>query len=75
LPKYIEHDLKLPTEYSYKIGFLTEFFTWHYHWTNIKYSQPTFDIKDIKFLLTRMYDQPMIKIDFPALKEWKISAI
>jgi|DEB0MinimDraft_12_1074336.scaffolds.fasta_scaffold199707_1 hypothetical protein len=75
LPKYVEHDMKLPTEYSYKIGFLADVFTWTYKWTNIKYSTPTFDIKDIKFQLNRMYEQPMIKIDFPALKEWKITAI
>lgn len=75
LPKYVEHDLKLPTQYSYKFGFLADFLTWHYKWTNIKYSKPTFDIRDIKFQLVKTLEQPVIKFDFPALKKWTISAL
>ena len=49
--------------------------SWDWHWTDITYDVPNFDIKDIIFLMVRKFDQPMLKIDFPAVKEWKINAM
>lgn len=79
LPTYIEHDAKLPEEYDYQIGmeagFLTDLFTWKYHWEKIKYSDARFDFKDVKLILNNAFGAQMLKVDFPALKEWKIDAL
>ena len=71
MPGYIEHDLGLPKEMDYSIRpWNISFLSWDWHWTDITYDVPNFDIKDIVFLMERRYDQPMLKIDFPAVKEW-----
>ena len=75
LPKYVEHDMNLPDHYQYQFGFIADVFTWHYKWTDIKYSKPNFDINDIKIDLANTFERPVVKIDFPALKEWKINAL
>ena len=75
LPRYISNDMDLPKEYEYKFGFLTEWLTWSFKWHNIKYSDASFDFKDVKLILNREYDKQMLKIDFPALKKWEISAL
>jgi hypothetical protein len=79
LPNYIEHDAKMPSEYDYKIGLeagvLPDLFTWKYHWQNIKYSDARFDFRDIKLVLNNALGAQMLKVDFPALKEWKIDAL
>jgi hypothetical protein len=79
LPNYIEHDFGLPTEYDYQVGLeagpLTDFLTWKYHWTDIKYTDANFDFRDVKLVLNRQFAEPMMKVDFPALREWKINAL
>lgn len=79
LPKYIEHDAQLPQNYDYTIGLdippFTEFLTYKIHWDKIRYSDARFDFKDIKLVLNNAYDMQMLKVDFPALKEWKIDAL
>jgi hypothetical protein len=78
LPQYIEHDAQLPTNYSYKvgleIGFLTDLVTWSWDWTDIHYSDARFDFKDVKLILNNKFEVPMLRVDFPAIKEWKIDA-
>ena len=74
LPKYVNHDLDLPTEYHYEFGMFLDILTWKVDWTNITYTQATLDISDVKFNLTRAYDLSLIKIDFPAIKKWEIDA-
>lgn len=52
LPHYVDDDYELPTELEYKVGLgrmLFGFFNWDVLWTNIKYTDSDFDIKDIKF--------------------------
>ena len=74
LPHYINADLDLPKTYQYHVGFLFDFLTWTVNWTNIKYDVGTFDFKDIKFDLVSSFAEPMMKIDFPAFKSWKMEA-
>ena len=74
LPHYINADLELPKTYKYKVGFLFDFFTWTVNWANIKYDVGTFDFTDIKFDLVSNFAEPMMKIDFPAFKSWKLEA-
>jgi len=43
LPEYINHDLDiLPREYEFEFGLFFEFLTWHFRYTDIKYSQGQF---------------------------------
>ena len=74
LPHYINADLQLPKTYQYNVGFLFDFLTWTVNWKNIEYDVGEFDFQDIKFDLVSSFAEPMMKIDFPAFKEWKISA-
>ena len=57
-------------------GSLSDLTTWKYTWTNIKYSDARFDFRDVKLILNNGFgDIQMMKVDFPALKEWKIDAL
>ena len=74
LPHYVNFDLDLPTEYHYSIGFLSDYLAAHVTWDDITYSQADLDIADVRLDLTRSYNTPLIKVDFPAIKNWVISA-
>jgi hypothetical protein len=77
LPHYIDYDNSLPTELEYNVGLgrmLFGIFNWDVLWTDIKYTDTDFDIKDIKFDLKGGAVLPLIKIDFPSLKDWTITA-
>lgn len=75
LPHYINFDLNLPKQYTYHVGLLFDFLTWTIEWTDIEYEMGTFDFTKIKMDLVSSFSQPMMKIDFPAFKEWKIHAV
>ena len=76
LPNYVQHDIGLPKTAEYAIRpWDISWLSWEWNWTDITYSQPNFDIKDIVFLMVNKYDEPMLKIDFPSLKQWKINAM
>ena len=74
LPKYVNNDLDLPTEYHYEFGMFLDILTWKVHWTNITYKKVDLDIADVYINLTRGYDLSLIKVDFPAIKSWEIDA-
>ena len=84
LPHYLNSDYQLPTEYEYEFGFgdvLWGAFTRHISWTNITYSQAKLDLKDVRFQISDYFssenenkESHKLKIDFPALKDWEISA-
>ena len=48
-PRYFVADMKLPRKYHQQLSFLFEWATWNIWWRDIKYDQPEFDIKDIRF--------------------------
>jgi hypothetical protein len=48
--------------------------TWKVDWTDITYKEVTLDVADVKFNLTRGYDKSLIKVDFPAIKQWEVDA-
>ena len=37
LPKYVNTDLKMPTEYHYEFGMFLDILTWKVDWTDIAY--------------------------------------
>jgi len=74
LPRYVNTDLKLPTEYSYEFGMFLDILSWKVDWTNITYSAVDLDVRDIKLNLTRGFDKGLLKFDFPAVKHWEIDA-
>jgi hypothetical protein len=75
LPRYINHDVKMPTEYSYTFGLLFDWLTWKVDWKDITYEYGEFDIRDCQFGFTNRFNTPMLQISFPALKEWKLHAM
>ena len=83
LPTYIEHDLDLPTEYNYTFGvqsgIFTDLLTWKFEWTNITYSNNTnakasFDFNKVKLFMSNIAGKSLIKVDFPAVEQYSISA-
>lgn len=77
LPEYIGQDAlsELPTEKSFEYDILNlDFFSYKIDWTDITYDEPTLDIQDIKIEFEANYGRQLIKIDFPAIKEWEIDA-
>lgn len=75
LPKYVNTDLNLPTEYHYEFGLFLDILSYEVDWTNITYTDIDLDVEDIKLELTRGYDLSLIKFDFPAVKSWEIDAM
>mmetsp|Transcript_18526 Transcript_18526/g.28449 ORF Transcript_18526/g.28449 Transcript_18526/m.28449 type:complete len:402 (+) Transcript_18526:203-1408(+) len=66
-------DMGLPKSYKYDFVLLY-LFQWHFSWSNINYAKPKLDFKDMVFEFTEGYDTKLIKMHFPALKDWTISA-
>ena len=76
LPKYVndEENILFPKQFHYEILPTLGNLGWIIDWTDITYSKIDLDIKDIKIELTDGYDLPLIKVDFPAIKQWEIDA-
>ena len=70
----MNNDLQLPTEYHYEFGMFFDLLSWKVDWTDITYKDVQLDIKDVKFNLTRGFGLSLIKVDFPAIKQWEIDA-
>lgn len=51
-----------------------DFLSYKVEWKNITYTAADLDIKDVKVVLSKGAGIPLIKVDFPALKKWKIEA-
>ena len=65
----------MPENYEFTVGHsLPEWLQWHVKWTDIEYEQPTLDVNDIQFGIGRAYENNVIVFDFPAIKDWVISA-
>ena len=73
-PTYFAADMNLPQRYQYQLNFLLDAITWNIQWYDIAYDTPTFDIQDIKFIMTDAYDKPQIIVDFPALEQFNVHA-
>ena len=77
LPHYINTDINLPEELKFDVGLgdvLWRLFTWTIEWTDIKYDQAMWDFMDVKMKITRKLNTPLIRVDFPAVKKWEITA-
>lgn len=76
LPKYIDNieNEAFPKSFHYEILPRLGNLGWIIDWTDIKYSDITLDVEDVKILLTEGDSFPLIKVDFPAIKEWEIDA-
>lgn len=74
LPKYVNTNLNMPTEYHYEFGMFLDILTWKVDWTDISYKEVNLDVADVKLNFTRGYDLSLIKVDFPAIKAWEIDA-
>ena len=44
LPKYVNTDLNLPTEYHYEFGLFLEILSYEIDWTNITYTKIDLDV-------------------------------
>ena len=74
LPHYLNFDLDLPKEADYTLSMFFDLIHYEIKWKNITYSEAKLDIDDIKLDLTRKYDKSLVKVDFPVLENWTISA-
>jgi hypothetical protein len=74
LPRYFNEDLDLPKEFHTEFSLLGSFVPCTIDWTDITYKKADLDVKDIKIKLTRGFNIPLLKVDFPALKSWEIDA-
>lgn len=73
-PHYLNADLKLPSYADYNFGLLFDLIHYEVKWSNITYSEAKLDIKDVRLDFSRKYDKSLIKVDFPAIEDWTISA-
>lgn len=53
---------------------LFDWLSYKVEWTNITYTTADLDIKDVKVILSKGAGLSLIKVDFPALKKWEITA-
>jgi len=73
-PHYFNIDLELPSEYAYTMCFMMGICV-DFKWDNIQYSKANLDVDDIKIDFTRdLQGWSLMYVDFPLLKDWKITA-
>ena len=77
VPRYLKYDANLPTDFEYKFDNGMGLLDWRFVWSDITYSQPKLDILDIDLKLRDPHyisKRPVVNLNFPAIKEWTISA-
>ena len=78
-PHFIERDMNLPASFEFDIGMgdvMGGIFQRTVTWTEINYVNAVWDIVGIKldFIADEEGLGQKIKIDFPAMKQWEVSA-
>jgi hypothetical protein len=73
-PHYMAYDMDLPKEYDWNMKFFFGLLKYTISWTNIVYKPPTLDIKDTELIFEQVYDHHVLKVNFPTLKSWKVTA-
>lgn len=74
MPHYLNVDAKLPPSASYNLKTMWGLINYTFEWTDVTYDTGEFDFMDIQIDLMSSYSTPMIMMDFPTLKEWKMHA-
>jgi hypothetical protein len=75
LPHYISADMNIADEYHWKLKLLFGLWNYTISYRNIKYDTPQLDLRDTKIIFEDVFGQQMLKVDFPAIKKWQISAL
>ena len=75
LPHYISADFQFPEEYDWKFHWFFDLLNFNIKYTEISDNPPNLDLRDTKIVFEDKFDMQSIKIDFPALKKWTISAM
>jgi hypothetical protein len=71
---------ELPRKYEYTMfGELPEWLQYKFEWTDISYDKLALNVNGISFKIDEAFEdtdfkEPVVVIDFPALKKWEISA-
>ena len=74
LPHYFNFDMNFPSEYHYHFSTFFDMIAWEFDWNNIKYSHAELDIADTVVAFEDHIDQHVLRVRFPAVKHWEISA-
>ena len=81
LPYWVNYDMNLPTEASWEFHLLFEWLSYHFKWTDIKYSKFDLNVRetevDIVEIEKHIFSKDMrhaLHIEFPMIKHFEISA-
>jgi hypothetical protein len=59
---------------TYDLNIFFGLLKYHFVWSDIKYDEPTLDLLDTSITFEDKMQKHMLKVNFPAIEYWKISA-
>lgn len=59
---------------TWNVSFLFGLIKYTLELSNTRFNNPQLDLQDTKFEFTTLGKTPMLKVDFPALKSWKLES-
>ena len=74
LPHFIMLSQGLKKNEEWDFTTLFGLIKYHFEWSDIHYDEPTLDILDTSIVFQEKMGKHMLKVDFPAIEHWKISA-
>ena len=73
-PKIAKLKIGLPSEFHYKVGMFLDYFSYTINITNINYDDIELQMERTHLYFREGYDKHILKVDFPAIKDWVITA-
>lgn len=75
LPHFLNYDVKMPDELVYDWALFKNYFKWHFKFYEIQVDHAEFDIRKTQCAFNDIPGVPMIDINLPGLKHWKMDAL
>lgn len=72
LPHFLTYDIDLNKKTELDMSMMMGWWVYHFIFEDVRYDIPKLDMRDTKIRFTDMFDHPMLKVNIPALKSWKI---
>jgi hypothetical protein len=75
LPHFLTYDIGInKKEEIWDVNMLFGMLKYHIDFFDIRYKEPSLDLKNTKIHFTDMFNRPMLKVKFPGVKHWMIKS-
>ena len=69
-PKMAKFKIGLPDHFHYKVGMFLDFLSYNINITDISYDDIELQMEKTSISFINAYDKQIVKVNFPAIKDW-----